>query len=440
MESKFKNNISELTSSNQDKRVLVGVSGGADSVVLAYLLHSFGFQIALAHCHFNLRGKDADADQEFTKNLALQFNVPFYTIKFETETYAKTRKISIQMAARNLRYFWFEKICKENNFSQIAVGTHLTDNIETFLLNSTRGTGLSGLRGIKPINGRIIRPLLGFTKEEIYSYSKSKNLDWREDLSNQSIKYHRNKIRHTVLPILKELNPNLEDTFQRNFKRLLRVDAYVQEKLDETWNDWVTHTEKGFSLPIDKLRSDKFTDVILTYKLQPFGFNPSQVHDLITGLSSQPGVTISSTDYKIYVDRTEVFVQPKRFFTIPNEYSITEFLGEITQPIPLKFEDHHRKDVSFSKAKNIAYFDFDTLTYPLTLRVWKEGDRIHPFGMKGSKKVSDLLIDAKIPLPEKENIWVLESNQKICWVIGIRSSEQFKVTDQTKRIFQVTAF
>lgn len=422
---------------NNTKPVLIGVSGGADSVVLAHLLHESGVEIGVAHCHFNLRGADADTDQEFSRQFAENLGVPFYTVKFETQTYAETRKISIQMAARNLRYFWFEKICKENGFGQIAVGTHLTDNIETFLINSARGTGLSGLRGIKPVNGRIIRPLLEITKEDIYDYAKTEKLEWREDLSNQSIKYHRNKIRHKILPVLAEINPNLEETFQRNFKRLSRLDAFVQQQIEDVWNSWVIADGKGFRLPISELLNNEFTDVVLSYKLQPLGYSQSQIQGLIKALDGQSGSVFSSKDYKIHVDRTEVFIQPKRFFTIPDQYAITEFLGEISKPISLKFKDYHTEDLEFSSRKDIAYFDFDKLTFPLILRKWGKGDKLQPFGMKGVKKVSDLLIDAKVPLHKKENVWVLESNNQICWVIGFRSSGLFQVDVDTSHIYVV---
>ena len=419
------------------KTILVGVSGGADSIVLAHLLHKTGYKIAVAHCHFNLRGKDADDDQEFSKQFAKSINVPFFTVKFETQIYADTRKVSIQMAARNLRYFWFEKICNENNYSQIAVGTHLTDNIETFLFNATKGTGLNGLRGIKPKNEKVIRPLIQVSKAEIYAYAKSEGLKWREDDSNQSIKYHRNKIRHQVLPVLTEINPSLEATFQRNFKRLSRLDSFVQQEVDAVWNSWVKDDRKEFHISISDLKSNSFADVVLTYKLQPLGFNISQIDDLLHAITGQPGAIISSKDYHIYIDREEIFIQQKRFFSIPNQYLITEFLGEITKPLPLIFKDHHAKDFTLEPNKNSAYFDFDTLHFPLTLRKWEKGDRIKPFGMKGSKKVSDLLIDAKIPLHKKEDVWVLLSKNEICWVVGIRASERFKVVANTERVYAI---
>lgn len=437
MTSNLENVISKSTSVDLTKKTLVGVSGGADSIVLAHLLFQAGANIAIAHCHFNLRGADADKDQEFCKGFAKQLGVPFFTTKFETHTYADTRKISIQMAARNLRYYWFEKICSENEYEQIAIGTHLTDNIETFLFNATKGTGLSGLRGIKPINGKIVRPLLSTAKEEIIEYATSKKWTWREDASNQSIKYHRNKIRHEVLPVLKEINPNLEATFQRNFKRLRRLDAFVQSKVDELWDSWVTKQGKEVKLKISDLQSNEFADVVLQYKLHPYGFNITNVENLLGALSSQPGSKIKSKDYVIYIDRTEVFIQPKRFFVAPNEYLITEFLGEVSTPIKLKFTDIHSKDLVINKSQAFAYFDFESLQFPLLLRKWKDGDKFHPFGMNGVKKVSDLLIDRKIPAHQKEDIWVMESDDEICWVVGLRSSETHRVSTSTNRVYSI---
>ena len=429
--------FNEFSFSNTSSPILVGVSGGADSIVLAHLLCKFGFKIGIGHCHFNLRGDDANADQEFSKQFAKTLNVPFFTVKFDTKTYAETRKISIQMAARNLRYFWFEKICKENGYHHIAVGTHLTDNIETFLFNAVRGTGLTGLKGIKPINNRIIRPLLNVPKEEIYAYAKLEKLTWQEDLSNQSIKYYRNKIRHQILPVLKEINPNFEQTFQRNFKRLSRTDSFINTQIETIWNRWVTNDDKGICLKIADIQSEDFADVVLLSKLEPLGFNPTQIADLLQAIKSQPGSIISSKDYHIYVDREKIFIQKKRFFSVPNEYLITEFMGEITLPIPLRFTDLHSKNLTFSGKKTIAYFDFDKLQFPLKLRKWKDGDRLKPFGMKGKKKVSDLLIDAKIPNHLKQDIWVIESNDEICWVVGLRSSETHRVAPNTSRVFVV---
>lgn len=430
--------VSENPYLEKSSTILVGVSGGADSVVLAYVLHKLGFSISMAHCHFNLRGDDANRDQKFTRDFARSLGVPFHSTKFETQVYADTRKVSIQMAARDLRYFWFEKLCKQNNYAQIAVGTHLTDNMETFVFNAAKGTGLSGLRGIKPQNGRVVRPLLQVGKEEIYAYAKSKGLTWREDLSNQSIKYARNKIRHQVLPVLSEINPNLEATFQRNFQTLGRVDAFMVFQMKAIWEKWVIREDKGIKIAIEDLKKYEFADVVLSYQLKPYGFNSAHVKNLLKAIYGQSGAMVSSVDYHIYIDRDFVFIQQKRFFSVGADFKVTEFLGEISDPIPLKFEDHHAQNFEIIPNKKTACLDFDKLIFPLNLRQWREGDTFYPFGMKGKKKISNLLIDCKIPKHEKQNIWVLESDGEICWVVGVRPSDKFKIDAQTQRVYQVT--
>jgi tRNA(Ile)-lysidine synthase len=422
-----------------DTTILVGVSGGADSVVLGYLLHRSGFHIEIAHCHFNLRGESADADQEFTRKFAEELDVPFHTMKFETEEYARSRHISIQMAARELRYDWFEKIREERSLKKIAVGTHLTDNIETFIFNATRGSGLRGLRGIKLENGNVIRPLLLATKEEIYDYAKSMDLDWVEDVSNQSIKYHRNKIRHKVLPILKEINPNLEYTFKRNFERLSRLDEFVQNEIDLIWNKWVTDGVDEIKLPISELLTHDFTDVILIRKLSDFGFNKSQVEDLIRTLNRKDyiGSVIKCKEYQINVDRSEIFISPIGLPINEETYEIIKPNSIIAFPIHLKLYELKTENLVFSTSKNVAFFDIDKLIFPLKLRKWKVGDKIKPFGMSGTKKISDLLIDHKIPLHLKDETWVLESNEEIIWVIGLRSSQTHKVDLDSSRVCKV---
>ncbi|MGB0390613.1 MAG: tRNA lysidine(34) synthetase TilS [Salibacteraceae bacterium] len=431
--------IAKNTVLDKENRVLVGVSGGADSIVLAYVLHHNGYSIGIAHCNFGLRGTDADADEQFTKSFAKSLGVPFYSILFETKNYAETRKVSIQMAARDLRYFWFKKLCKEKGFDQIAVGTHLTDNIETFIFNAVKGTGLSGLRGIKSVNEKVVRPLLEVTKEDIYSFANANGLQWREDDSNQSIKYHRNKIRHKILPVMREINPNLEATFQRNFNNLKRVDAFVLNEIQRVWKDWLEQDNKGFKIKIENIKSHGFADVVLQYQLAPLGFNSVHVQNLLETIKGQPGGMVSSKDYHIYVDREYVFVQEKRHFNVSDDYRITEFLGEITHPIPLVFKDLLPQNVVFTSSTKDAFFDFDKLEFPLTLRKWQAGDKFAPFGMKGVKKVSDLLIDLKVPKHKKEDVWVVASGSNICWVVGFRSSDKFKVTAETNRVYKISA-
>lgn len=432
-------NIRSSTFLRPDTTILVGLSGGADSIVLGYLLHQEGFQIEIAHCHFNLRGESADADQNFSKGFAERLGVPFHTVKFETQEYAEKKGVSIQMAARDLRYNWFEQIRKDRNLDKIAVGTHLTDAIETFIFNATRGAGLSGLRGIKSENGNVIRPLISVSKEEIYAYAKSKGLKWVEDASNESIKYHRNKIRHKVLPILKEINPNMDATFKRNFDRLSRLEAFVENEIDVIWNRWSVEKDDQIILSILELQAYEFTDVVLIRKLGDFGFNKSQVEDLMQVLegSDYVGSMIKGKEYQINVDRSEIFIRPLALKNIEEEYIINDVDEEIDQPIHLKFKELSIEHITWSKAQNVAFFDIDKLAFPLKLRKWRVGDKIKPFGMSGTKKVSDLLIDHKIPLHLKAHIWVLESNAEIVWVVGLRSSQKHKVDSSSLKVCKV---
>lgn len=421
------------------KSILVGVSGGADSMALAEILHSAGYTIEIAHCHFNLREIDADSDQAFVQNYATQLGVPFHTIKFETQSYADKNQVSIQMAARSLRYEWFEKIRVERSLDKIAVGTHLTDNIETFLLNSIRGTGLRGLRGIKMENGHIIRPLIQTTKQEIYDYVRSQGLDWVEDQSNKSVKYHRNKIRHDVLPHMKEINPNLEPTFNRNFKRLGRLDAFVEQEVDLVWAAWVNHTDTALEISISKIKAHDFADVVLNRKLDVFGFNPTHVDDLLNTLNTNlfVGKQIKSDQYLMIVDREVIYLNSIEPSVLDQEVLIDQNTSNLQDPLRLEFKRSSRKDLSFKRDHSIAYFDLEKLQFPIKLRRWQKGDRIHPFGMKGVKKVSDLLIDNKIPLHKKDHVWVLESQEEIIWVVGVRASERFKVDTNSKEVYQI---
>lgn len=415
--------------------VLVGVSAGVDSMVLAHILISQKLPIAIAHCNFKLRGAAAINDEDFVREFADKNQVPFHTISFETSKYAASQKVSIQMAARTLRYKWFDKLCDQNGYEQIAVGTHLTDSIETFIFNATKGTGLAGLRGIKEQNGRVIRPLLKASKQDIYAYADKHKIAFREDLSNAETKYARNKIRHKVLPVLKEINPNLSDTFVRNFSRLQRTETFLNVQLNEAWNTISKTDSKKIIIDKNALSAHAFADLVLQFGLKEFGFTEVQLTDALN--SMRVGAKFESTTHTLLIERQSliVFKTPKE--NPVNQYLIREFLGEITHPIHLVFKDDFVHEIAIQKSMYHAYFDFDTLQFPLTLRCWKPGDKMKPFGMHGSKKVSDILTDAKIPAHQKPTTLVLLSNEKIIWVVGVRASKTCSVTSKTKRIYAI---
>lgn len=414
--------------------VLVAVSGGADSVVLANVLHQLGVPMAIAHCNFQLRGAEADKDETLVKQLATNLGCEFHVIRFNTTNYAQTRKVSIQMAARDLRYKWFDKLCHQHGYAQIVVGTHLTDSIETFLFNAAKGTGIAGLRGIKGLNQKVVRPFIRVTKQEIYAYANTHQLAYREDASNAEIKYARNKIRHKVLPVLQEINPDLEHTFARNFERLQRTENYLHAKLQADWEQLAHWHEEELIIHTQSVKQMPFVREVLNYGLQEFGFTDTQIANVIT---AQTGAVFTSKMYTLTVQQNQWVMLKTPDEVATGVVHIREFLGEITQPVHLVFKDDFVHQVTIDKNPKHAFFDFDALTFPLVLRPWKAGDVIQPFGMKGTKKVSDIINEAKIPLPKKPLVYVLESNRTIIWVVGLRAANTFKVTPKTQRIYAI---
>lgn len=419
--------------------MLVGVSGGADSMVLAHLLHQHGIPIAIGHCNFQLREKDAMHDEALVARFAHTHNIPFHQISFDTEKYARSKRISIQMAARTLRYKWFEKICRQFDYAGVVVGTHLTDRIETFLFNATKGTGIAGLRGIKKYRDGIYRPLIDVSKSAIYSYARTHQIPFREDQSNNDTKYARNRIRHHVLPELAQINPQFEEAFKRNFERLTQAEDYLNAHLTTDWNSWI-YTKKNDAITLSGTRiiAHESALLVLQHGLRPFGLSETQVSNLWNALMRHHTAQFITHSHRVVVERNEVVIVPQKKSPLgPDTFLIREFLGEITHPISLKFTDSAVHNLVIQKNKNHAYFDFDTLRFPLTLRPWKNGDTLKPYGMKGSKKVSDIINEAKIPTIQKPEVYVLEHGNEILWVIGLRASRSFKVTPETTRIYAI---
>ncbi len=432
-------NISgEEVSLQPGQRILAGVSGGVDSMVMVHLLLRKGIRPVVAHANFALRGDESDADEAFVRAFARENGLEFHTKRFHTAGYASLKGISIQMAARKLRYFWFETLAARIDCAYIAIGSNLNDNIETFLFNAVKGTGLSGLRGMKPVRGRIVRPLIGMSREEILTYARAHDINWREDSSNADSKYHRNRIRNEVIPALKKINPSLEKTFRRTLHGLQRLDDFVLSEIGHITANWITN--KRYETRIDKTAwaAHPYKDVLAQYLLKPYGFNALQAADIARALNGSSGKKFHSEGHTLIIDREAVFIIPKRFDIEKGAAIITEFLGTLDSPLKLQFEDLHANDARpvFSNAH--AWLDFEKLTFPLKLRKWQEGDRFVPFGMKGSKKISDFLIDIKVPLHEKDNTWVLESGGRICWVVGHRIDDRFRITPSTKRIYHIT--
>lgn len=425
-----------------EKPTLLTVSGGVDSVVMADLFYKLGLPAGIAHCNFGLRGKDSEQDELFVKALASDYNYTFFTEKFNTKLFSKNHGVSTQMAARELRYKWFETIRITNDFHWIATAHHANDSLETVLLNLTRGTALSGMHGILVRNNLVIRPMLFATREEILAYAKDNNLTWREDSSNDSDDYKRNVIRHHVIPVLKRLNPSLEVAFTASSERLRASNVLLNEFLDDWETQNVKVDQKGIRIDLKSLLSASEPTFRLWSILKSYGFTYKQAETVFKSLAGISGKLFMSETHLLLRGRDELILRTKRNSDIENESEIFDLEADIFySKSGLHFEIIKRsEEFKIKKDKDFAYIDAELLKFPLTLRKWVFGDIFFPFGMKGKrKKISDLLVDLKVDIFEKEDVFVLvNGNEDIIWVIGIRSDERFRVVESTRRVVEIS--
>ena len=429
----FKNHISNTFPALKGKKILIACSGGLDSVVLSRLFKELNYDISLAHCNFSLRGKESDEDEKFVILLADKLSIPIFNKKFNTKAYKIKHKLSTQVAARQLRYQWFEEVCTEHSFDYLATAHHLDDDLETFLINLSRGTGLRGLIGIPLINDKIIRPFLNFPRADILQYAKEKNSPWREDSSNQTSDYLRNKLRIEVIPRLKEVDHNLLNGFHQTQKYLNDSMALVNDYMALIKNLVVDETEDGFEIDVLKLQDLPNTNALLYELLAPFGFTAwDDISDLLT---AQSGKQIFSESHRILKNRKSLLLVENSFVHNEETYTIKESDTVIDIPINLKIE---QVDKTSDYTPSIVYLDLQKLNFPLQLRKWREGDSFYPFGMKGKKKLSKFFKDEKLSLIAKEKTWVLTSENHIVWIVGMRSDHRFKVESQTKKILKIT--
>jgi tRNA(Ile)-lysidine synthase len=422
-----------------NEHILLAVSGGKDSVLMAHLFAHCGFNFAIAHCNFNLRGQEAQRDQEFVKNLAKQLNVAFYLANFNTQAYAEEHQISIQMAARELRYAFFEDIRLENNFDKIAVAHHQNDVIETVLINLVRGTGISGLHGIKAKRENIIRPLLCFTADEINHIVQEHNISFVEDSSNLSNKYFRNKIRLDVVPTLKELNPSLEKTFEKNIAYFNQLEEFLAIQVSSLFKQLFIPIANGYKIEIAKINALNPLQLLLFEILKPFGFNLTSIQDLIKALGKPNGQQFYSDDYVALLDRESLIINKlsdSGDFNIQIEEEEMEMQNHLFK---LRSSVLQHPLTDFKSTANVAYINSNLLVYPLTVRNWKTGDSFKPFGMNGMKKLSNFFIQLKINNLEKAKTPILVNGDgKIIWVCGLRTDDRFKVTLKTNKIIIFT--
>lgn len=425
-----------------DESVLLAVSGGRDSVLMARMFSAAGFKFGIAHCNFSLRDEESEKDMQFTSELASELGVPFYTTTFNTGAYAHDHRISIQMAARELRYKWLEQVRAGSGYAYIAVAHHQNDVIETMLFNLVRGTGISGMRGIAVKKGKIIRPLLFLTRQEIDRCVESSGIVFREDRSNESTKYARNKIRLEVIPLLRQLNPALEETFEANRKRFADLEVLLEKRLEELKRELFRPLEGGETeISLAELKKLEPRDTLLYGLFQPYGFTGAVLNDLSRSWENEPGKVFSSASYDLVIDRDRLILVPKELDS-PAAISIDKeriLIGWHDQKFRSNMvpADGYR----LKKETAVAQLDMDRLKFPLLLRSWTPGDYFYPLGMNGKKKVSDFFIEHKIPRHRKKYIGILENgNGDILWIAGMRLDDRYKITAETKKVFILEQF
>jgi tRNA(Ile)-lysidine synthase len=423
----------------KDQKILLAVSGGIDSVTMTHLFHMAGFNFGIAHCNFQLRGKESDEDCQFVKDLALKFHKEFHTVNFDTENYAAKRKLSIQMAARDMRYEWFSKVAKEHKYDKIAVAHNKDDVVETILINLTRGTGLKGLTGIKPSHDKIVRPLLFAARNEINAFARAENIIFREDSSNNSLKYQRNIIRHKIIPLFREINPSFTDTVLHEAEILNSVYNIYQKKMTEFWSAITLKEDTKLVLSIPKIGSLGLTAADLYDLLNDYGFSYSDIRDIFDSMESQSGKRFYSNDYILLKDRNTFIIEKKAESEEDEVFFIEDSCTSINFPLKMGFERHkYTKEYTIPSTQETIAVDLDKLQFPLELRHWKPGDYFYPLGMKGKKKISDYFANEKIDRFEKDRIWILGSGEKILWIIGRKIDDRFKVTPDTENILTIS--
>ena len=424
---------------NNGDGVIVACSGGCDSMVMAHLFYQQKIKILLAHCNFQLRGKEANGDENFVKQQAEAWQIPFHAIHFDTEKFAAENKMSIQQAARKLRYDWFEKLLVENNCTKIATAHHLNDNIETVFINLIRGTGMAGLTGIAAQNKKIIRPILFATRKEIENYAAENNLDFRTDSSNHSDDYLRNKIRHHVVPLMQEMNPNFENTMAQNIFNFKEANELVDVALPQKLKKIIVQKKEEWFINLKLLYHQPAAATLLYEAVKPFGFNTSQAFEIFNNKNSISGTTYFSATHRL-LKHQQTWVISK----INEQKKTVEYIDEQTKKVVLEHGKLTIEKIKWtaenkiSTDNSIALLDAKNIAFPLTLRSWKTGDYFYPLGMnRKKKKLSDFFVQQKLSLIEKEKTLLLCSGQHILWVVGRRMDERYKITTATKNVLKV---
>jgi tRNA(Ile)-lysidine synthase len=425
-------------------RILLAVSGGMDSMVMTSLFHASVFRFALAHCNFQLRGEDAAMDQKLVEETARNINVPFFTTSFDTLSIARDQHLSVQMAARKLRYDWLEETRKKQLFNYVATAHHLDDSIETLIINLSRGTGIGGLTGIPRKNQHLVRPLLFASREEIRAYAREHKIMYREDQSNNEQHYIRNKIRHTISPRLEEINPSFRKTLSDFFDTMEATQNVYKWAIKQQKLNCIRLKENETEILTSILVQQPEPESLLFEILREYNFSPKISKEIFDRLYAQSGKHFFSESHILLKDRDKLLIYPRKATPAHPVYYVEENTRLLDAGESFfRFHSLKREDIDeheLNTSPETVFLDQKLLQFPLLLRRWKPGDRFTPLGMNGSKKISDLLTEKKVPRHKKSKTWVLVSAGTIVWVAGIRSDQHHKVSNATKQVFTASVY
>ncbi|TVZ22434.1 tRNA(Ile)-lysidine synthase [Dokdonia sp. Hel_I_63] len=429
----FKHHIAQDLPFLLDSKILVTVSGGLDSMLLLLLCRQAGLTMSVAHCNFNLRGVESDGDQVFVASYCTLHNIPIYIKGFDTSAYAKTSKTSTQIAARELRYQWFKELSVAEDFDYILTAHHLNDDLETFLINLGRGTGIKGLTGIPVVNGEIVRPLLKFSRKQIRNYALKEGLQWREDSSNGTDNYVRNHIRHHAIPNLEEAQPNILKGLQHTQEHLKQSERLLKVYTDQLRQQFITESNGEEVVNLVALKQHSEPEAVLYQLLSPYGFTAWD--DIYKLPQAQSGKEVTSSTHRLLKDRDKLIISIIKMETT-RSYQWQQGEERIEGDFGILSVGEGPVVTSLSKQEIVV--DAAHIGYPLTIRKWQDGDYFYPYGMKGKKKLSKYFKDEKLSLRAKEKVWLLCSDNAVIWVIGHRADDRFKVVDTTLKTIKFT--
>jgi len=421
-----------------EDKIILTVSGGVDSMVMLYLFQKSEYPFVVAHCNFHLRGEESDGDEKFVRGYCDKNNLKLFVKYFDTRGYASENGISIEMAARNLRYEWFDQLLKEISFTWIATAHHQDDMIETMLINLSRGTGIRGLTGIAAKSGKIVRPMLFANRNQILQFAERKDISFRNDSSNDDIAFQRNRIRHVILPAFDKLNPLFRKNALKTAGILDSTEQIFRQKIEEEKKNIFEYEGQSIHIPIGRLEKLDPVSTYLFEFLRPYGFNSIQVDEICQSFYAEAGKCFYSSSHRLVKDRLDLILTGS-VSSLSNRYYIDKNITEIKTPIPLSLEVNDIDSYFvLSRSRSVVDIDMDLLNFPLILKRWEGGEYFRPLGMSGFKKLSDFFTDEKMSIPEKESIWILCSGKEVVWIIGKRVDDRYKITEQTNKALRIT--